>query len=180
MRWMLAEKMRQLNLTHRYDRFVVTRSDHYYECMQNISEFDISSLQPPEPKLYVPTGSGYRGYNDRFLVAGSGTIISALGILNSFFDRPISGKGYKKWYNVEIEQKVLWAGLGYRVVDIPRVMFTCAVASDVTRHKSASDPVPGVPGLLLKYEDEYPRAMKTCQNNLNKKISPAAQSQKRR
>lgn len=39
-RWFLTERIRELNWTSRYDRFVITRSDHFYLCQQDINKLD--------------------------------------------------------------------------------------------------------------------------------------------
>jgi uncharacterized membrane protein YgcG len=49
MRWFLSQRIQELQLTHIYDRFIITRTDHYYQCPH-----DISTLLPPLPLLLLP------------------------------------------------------------------------------------------------------------------------------
>lgn len=64
MRWVLANKIRELRLTDEYDRFVVTRSDQYYACPLDMDLYagdaatptrrSSSSLRKQRHRRYLP------------------------------------------------------------------------------------------------------------------------------
>jgi len=56
-RWFLSQEIIRHNITVLYDRFVVTRSDHYYLCQHNLSLLD------PD-YLWLPKGSNHGGVTD--------------------------------------------------------------------------------------------------------------------
>jgi len=73
-RYYLRQELQQMHeLLLRYDRFVVTRVDHFYLCNHNISE-----LEPGY--LWVPTGEDYEGVCDRHFVVDHEHILQALDV----------------------------------------------------------------------------------------------------
>jgi hypothetical protein len=73
-RWFAAQHIQRLNLTQQYDRFVVTRSDHYYACRHDLRLLD-------SQYMWVPKGEDYMGgITDRHLVCNAGQILPALDI----------------------------------------------------------------------------------------------------
>lgn len=73
-RWFISHKIAELKLLNKYDRFVVTRSDHYYLC-----EHNLTALDPTE--VWVPEGEEYGGITDRHVVAPAEKILQVLDIL---------------------------------------------------------------------------------------------------
>jgi hypothetical protein len=61
------------NLTEKYDRFVLNRSDQYYECAQNVSALD-------NKYIWVPEGQDYGGICDRQLIANSKDFVDLIDV----------------------------------------------------------------------------------------------------
>ncbi len=173
-RWFAAQNIKRLRLTHKYDRFVVTRSDHYYACRH-----DLKLLDPRF--MWVPTGEDYYGITDRHLVCNAGQILPALDIFPPVIKFP------EKYLcdsfiqmNPESLIKLRWQeeNLWKWVKRFDRVMFTCATEGDKTRWKWPA-PEKSVEGVYQKYEHEYISAHCNCKggpgsvlvNNATSRIS---------
>lgn len=157
-RWFLSNAIQRNDLTSRYDRFVLTRSDHYYLCMH-----DLSLLSQDD--LWIPSGEDYDGITDRHLVVSSRDVLDALDILPGLLKNPERYKDCisKKHCNPESLIKMRWESMGLdsRVRRFPRMMFTCATEGDTTRWKKMSSEI--VPeGVHLKYKAEYRDSHKNC------------------
>ena len=156
-RWFLSNKLQELNLIAKYDRFVVTRSDHYYLCPH-----DFRQLHPLY--MWVPRGQDYRGICDRHLVANRDHILKALDILPPLLLHP--DKYYKQLtkpnYNSERFLLHRWAeeGLTKWLRRFPRTMFTCATEFDTSRWSKGKFPVKE--GVFMKYPAEYEEAHEGC------------------
>ena len=165
LRWFLQEQIRRHGLTSQYDRFVVTRSDHYYECTHNASAFPVHGKQ-----LFVPEGQWYRGRTDRHLVVGNHNVLNALDVYPTFFATEwIQNYSEGGIMNTEILLHRVWREKGLAPQPFPRVMFTVARASDSTRWRRATVPVPHKENLFIKYPTdsgggpgEYTLAQRTC------------------
>lgn len=155
-RYFLSQKIQQLKLTEHYERFVITRSDHYYLCDHNLSKFD--------PKfMWVPHGERYGGVTDRHLVVSSDLVLQAIDILPNMMVK------HPDWFNwsdiyLNLERILLqsWTkmGLEKRLRRFKRVMFTCAVEGDPTRWRSRGELTKE--GVYLKYPKEYNRSRQVC------------------
>eukprot|EP00984_Skeletonema_dohrnii_P021188 scaffold10511_cov146-Skeletonema_dohrnii-CCMP3373.AAC.6 len=154
-RWFLYNHIKENNLTEKYDHFMVTRSDHYYQCIHNISEFSVGNRN-----LWIPPGQDYRGRTDRHLICGSDDVLDALDVFPTFMRS--NWVREKKGMNTEQLLSRVWEEKNLNVNYFDRVMFTTALPSDTTRWAWAKDPVPGVPGLLLKYPIEYDMVQDVC------------------
>ena len=149
------------NLLNKYDRFVLTRSDHYYSCIHDLDELD------PQ-YLWVPNGEDYSGITDRHVVMNRKQVLKVLNILPPIILKP---KQYMyKVLNPEILIKQRWIeeGLWSSVRRFDRMMFTCAVPGDISRWKSHSNSVLTSEGVYLKYKHEYDDAKTTCSKMLLK------------
>lgn len=157
-RWFLSNTIRQHNLTALYDRFIVTRSDHYYLCPHNLSELE-------DHYLWLPEGQNNRGVTDRHLVVNKEDLLPALDVLPAVLANP---ERYRKVLGIVsgnpekiLKQRWQELGLWQRVRRFPRMMFTCAMVGDTTRWKQKSDFL--VPeGVHLKYLKEYNASLATC------------------
>lgn len=154
----LRQHIMEHNLTEIYDRFVITRSDHYYQCIHNVAEFDVSGNN-----VWIPPGSDYQGFTDRHLIVGSHNVMDALDIYVPFllgeFNQEIK---YFRVLNPERLIKIAWQAKGLEVKYFNRTMFTCARKFDTTRWTVAKRPVPGEPCLLQKYKHEYRMVQEHC------------------
>lgn len=158
-RWFLSNEIQSNDLTNRYDRFVLTRSDHYYLCTH-----DLSLLSQDD--LWIPSGEDYDGITDRHLVVNSRDVLDALDILPELLKNPERYQDCisKKHCKPESLIKKRWQAMGLdsRVRRFPRMMFTCATEGDTTRWKKMSDEI--VPkGVHLKYKAEYRESQKNCE-----------------
>ena len=143
-----------------YDRFVVTRSDHYYACDHNVKTLD-------QRFLWVPKGEDYRsGITDRHVVANRAQILPALSILGPIIKYPHKhGSTAFSWLNPERlirhrwEREKLWEW----VRRFPRTMFTCAVPGDTSRWAAPEfNQEPAPEGVFPKYPMEYEEARCVC------------------
>ena len=158
-RYFVKQFLVQERLLERYDRFVLTRSDHYYGCPH-----DLTVLDPQY--MWVPVGEDYlRGITDRHLVANQAQIMAALSIFDPLVRHPdkYASKSFASSVNPELLIKMRWQqeGLWEWVRRFPRVMFTCAVVGDSTRwtqHGNQSTPE----GVFLKYPYEYEETRCVC------------------
>jgi hypothetical protein len=127
-----------------YDRYVMTRSDHYY-----ISDF------LPEVKsncLYIPQGEDYEGVTDRFLVADHKSFLMSL---RNIVDFVISNP--QKYTNIEQYLKNYYLSMNLDIHRIKRTMYCIGRADEQTRWRKPKIeyPVPNHPEYYLKYPAEY-------------------------
>jgi hypothetical protein len=160
-RWFVYNKIAELKLLKKYDRFVVTRSDHYYLC-----EHNLTALEPT--KVWVPEGEEWGGITDRHVVAPAEKILQVLDILPPLLRHPSEfikflGDMYHETNTTNAEKLLLrrWHMQGIIADKFPRMMFTCAVLGDRTRWWGPS-PRLGPHGVNLKYEGEYDQSKVTC------------------
>ena len=155
-RWFLVQHIQDLKLIEKYDTFVITRSDHYYQCMHNVSEFDVR-----DNTVWIPPGSDFLGRTDRHLIVSSENVLDALDIYPPLVRSELNATLIRE-LNPERLIKEVWDRKGLEVKYFPRTMFTCAIKSDTTRWKRAEKPVPGIPCLFQKYEEEYILVQENC------------------
>ena len=157
LRWFLSQHLKRDMILNKYDRFVVTRTDHYYLCPQPYTEFDLGGKN-----LWVPESEDYGGYNDRHLVVGSSNIMDALDIVPQLIGKTFR-YDYFKHYNSERFLKYSWSQKNFTVRRFPRGVFTCALAQD-QGWKQRFVPIDFVPGLFMKYPSEYDVALKCLED----------------
>jgi hypothetical protein len=161
-RWFIAQIIRQLGLTKKYDRFILTRSDHSYICPLNLSAMDNS-------QVWVPDGEDWRGICDRFFVANSSSILPALDMLPALFRNASSYADLLKKSNTNTETYLLrrWQEEDLSIGRFRRNMYVCAVEGDSTRWRQPEGFVSNT-GVLVKYGEEYNLSVDTCQLNTTK------------
>ena len=70
-RWFLSQHLLgNPDILNQYDRFVITRADHYYQCQHDFRDLDLSNNT-----VWIPQGEAYGGVTDRHLIV-SGPIFS--------------------------------------------------------------------------------------------------------
>lgn len=164
-RWFISMKIKDLGLQAAYDVFVITRSDHYYGCQHDISEFFDPSA------LWVPSGQEWGGFTDRHLVVGKDLVLKALDILPPFL-----GSSPHRWTNPEGVLKYIWEDVhGLSVKSFERVMFTVAGPTDTTRWRKPMNEIPCINGLRFKYIEEFFVTESICRNRFQ---AQEGQSQK--
>lgn len=137
-----------LDILKRYDKIIITRSDHFYL-------FD--HPQPStQPIIEVPTGEDWWGITDRHHVVDKTLVETYLCIARWWMQNVnVVDKQITKHHNSEQLIAVYFKELGLTYCRIKRCMVTIALKSDATRWKQASVEFPGYPGTLLKYPHEY-------------------------
>jgi len=152
LRWFVSNQIRQLNLTEQYDRFVVTRTDQFYECAHHVLLFDPQFVWLPEGEDYLG------GLEDRHLVASKDDIFKVLNTIEPVVRHP---ERYPSFTNPEQLLRFRFDEDSIRIKRFKRVMFLCAVPGDPTRWQHMEDG--SVPeGVHVKYLTEYEKAKQTC------------------
>lgn len=175
-RWFLSQYIRDYRLTELYDRFVVTRADHFYNCGH-----DLSTLS--DTKVWIPTGQDWHGVCDRHVVCSASHILDVLNVIPPLIENPesyaLTGPRMKfhKLTNTESFLKHRWEQMGImpRVGRFMRVMFVSAVDGDASG--SFIKPLEGyIPeGVIVKYPGEYSSSKTNCLNYmLDNNITPPA------
>jgi hypothetical protein len=156
-RWFLSQKIQELNLTEKYDRFIITRSDHYYLCRHDISHLS-------NDYLWTPKGSDCGGITDRHLIVSNKYVLKALNVLPLLLRRP---EKYSDILRIRSgnPEKVLWKSWKLQFIRgkhrrFERMMFTCGEDGDMTRWKKLGELVEE--GVRLKYIMEYNISHATC------------------
>ena len=176
LRYFASQHILQLNLTEQYERFIITRSDFYYGCVHNISDF-----MTDNDSLWVPEGEEYRGYTDRHLVTSHEHVLQALNILPVLLSGP--NPQFKSWlsseeYNHNPEQllKYVWQDIHHlQVKQFKRVMFTVGIPNvDSTRWSEATHSFPpdigDIQNLKIKYWNEYVLTNYECRSMKHKQF----------
>jgi hypothetical protein len=165
-RYYVQQLILKHDLLSKYDRFVVTRSDHFYQCRQDLGLLD-------NRFVWVPTEEDYRGICDRHVVCNSSMVMKVLNVLPSLIQTP---ELYRPLSQIKEDnpERFLWrawnaTGVAPVVRRFHRTMFTLRqVSVDGTRGQSASySNLPGDSflnqrGLRVKYAHEYYSAHCTC------------------
>jgi hypothetical protein len=156
-RWFLSQKIQELKLTEKYDRFIITRSDHYYLCRHDISHLS-------NEYLWTPKGSDCGGITDRHLIVSNKYVLKALNVLPLLLERP---EKYEDILRIRSgnPEKVLWKSWKLQLLKdrhrrFERMMFTCGEDGDMTRWKKLGELVEE--GVRLKYMMEYNISHATC------------------
>ena len=155
-RWFLANNIMESDILNRYDTFVVTRTDHFYQCPHYFTQLDYSNNT-----LWVPEGEEYGGYSDRYYAISKNNLLVSLDIIERLFREPFE-HDYDKHANSERFTKYVWDSNGFNVKSFPRVMFTTASKYDSSRWMQGHGEVRGVPNLLHKYKKEFTLTQDNC------------------
>jgi hypothetical protein len=165
-RYYLYSAIKQYKLDEKYDRFIITRTDHYYSCPHDISE-----LQPAE-HVFIPQGEDYFGICDRHTVLHSSNVASVLDVLRPLIAFPEEYSIPLGFYPSGPEQ-ILYRTMTRMhqihpsmIHRFPRVMFTCGDAShqDMSRYifRPDSNHLVYPEFVRYKYYAEYRGSKKTC------------------
>lgn len=156
----LIEYIERLNLTDHYDRFVLTRSDHYYTCSHPLSILDARYL-------WVPSGEDYGGVTDRHWVMNRHHLIPALRVLSNLIFHHERLFATKLVINPELLIRSTWimeSLYPHQVRRFPRMMYTGFVAGvDGTRWKNQKEKWGrSEHGVHIKYISEHTFARCFC------------------
>ncbi|KAL7539681.1 hypothetical protein ACHAXR_010778 [Thalassiosira sp. AJA248-18] len=155
-RWFLVQRILEHDILNKYDRFVVTRNDHFYLCPHHFSKLDLRN-----DTIWIPEGEDWGGYTDRHLVVGKENLLDSLDIMPQLIEKPFVFE-HGKHHNTERFVKSVWASKNLTVKKFPRVMFTCCTNFDSGWKKAKIGS--GIPNVLAKYMEEYHLAMRCLQS----------------
>lgn len=148
------------DILKKYDRIILTRSDHYYLAPHPIL---------PLGFLHIVEGENYDGITDRHHIFDSNMMENVLGICDYLcspdnFEHLLRVRHSNQRRGLNPE-RTLFAffqsnGIDAKIRRFKRVQFTVAESQDSTRWKAAKGAFmeSKSPTLMLKYESEYHRA----------------------
>jgi hypothetical protein len=165
-RWFLTERIRELNWKSRYDRFVITRSDHFYLCPHDINELDPYFM-------WVPQGQTWGGVTDRYLVVNASNVLEALNILPPLLKNPSRYSNYlQRKVNTEHFLAMRWREQSLfpdKRNKFPRTMFVCMAREDaLTSWKPLGIEV--FPGVFTKYHIEFSTSQQACRMSRQERL----------
>lgn len=146
------------NLTAKYDQFIITRSDHFYECDHEF--LDTSKSR----HVYVPHGEEYGGVTDRHILIGRDDVLASLDVVKYCLS---NRKLLEQHPGLNPERLLLLyykdIRLYPKIIKFDRSFYTVKQSEDSTRWASGNQQHPGNrQGLFLKYADEYKQTQITC------------------
>jgi hypothetical protein len=119
-RHLVLKMILEKGLDKKYDRFIITRSDHFY----GAPDTDINTLD--SDFVWIPEGEDWRGYCDRHWILSSKHLVPCLDLLKPIFCE--SKKLYDLMkdrfnWNSESYIKFVWDLRNIQVKRFPRVQF---------------------------------------------------------
>ena len=131
-RWWLCNNLRMHGLLDKYDWFIMTRSDNFFE----YDHVKLSELDPDY--IYMPESEDYGGIQDRHIVVSKKLVLAALDIADPMIhhaDDTFDGLYPLQPINIERYQKYVYdcRGLTGRIVRFPRMMYLVKGAADSSR-----------------------------------------------
>jgi len=126
-----------------YDRYVLTRADHYY-----VSN-DLPEVKPG--RIYLPEGEEYGGVTDRFSVADREAFLQSLLVIPFIIQNP------NLYGNVEKYLDLFYRSSGLGIVKFRRTMYTIGRVDEQTRWRGVTGKKAphGGGDYFLKYPSEY-------------------------
>ena len=131
-RWWLVKNLQLYGVLDKYDWFILTRSDNFFE---------FSHVRPHEldpDYIYMPESEDYGGFQDRHIVVSRKFVVEALDLATHMIHRPddvFDGLYPIQPVNIEKYQKFVFdrMGLSDRVVRFPRMMYLVKGPEDKSR-----------------------------------------------
>lgn len=147
-----------------YDRFVITRTDFYYECDHDLRPLDSNFI-------WIPAGMDWGGINDRHMIVNKAQLKNSLTIIDPIVRSPEryhqfassrASEGLETNPEVLLLERLTENKQSARIRRFDPMMFTVALPTDPTRWtRHGEERVPGE-DVLVKYPREYNLATKTC------------------
>lgn len=150
-------------LLKKYDRFIITRSDYYYE----LAHPKLENLDPNF--IWIPEGEDYEGITDRHAVVSKEHVIDFLSTLDHLVQHPESFIPFLNEY-INIERMLLihfqMLGLDKKIKRYDPISYLIKSENDHSRYSGNNIYLPklskpGKPKIFCKYKDEYDNAQKT-------------------
>lgn len=166
--WSLRYQVKKLltpEILHKYDRYIVTRTDFLYVCDHPLPRLD-------SRYIWTPFGQEWQGINDRHAVASRTTILPYLEIIEELLSSPL--EWYTKlsaiprpWWGPE---NIMWeyfqlTGWSRIIRKFYHPAFLVAEPGvDQTLWRVPGKPHPDIPhpGIHVKYEEELRLAQMAC------------------
>lgn len=151
-RWLLREKLIENELVEKYDYFIITRSDYYWDSPHPKYVFEDGD------SIYLPEGESYGGLSDRHMVIPKKHVLKALDVTYRMVNAPgrtfDAMRTHREWnlekylkFHFVIEKifdKVKW---------FPRNVY--AVRSDTANTRWAVGYFEPEVNMVVKYQSEY-------------------------
>lgn len=154
-RWFLLKNLIDHDLIHKYDRFVITRSDFIYQLPHPKVE------QMDEQNIWVPDSEHYHGYTDRHVVLSRTNLEPYLNILNNIVLRSHEYFSKMKVFNCwNLERLIKFHlyqnNVGHLVKEFPYVMYSVRNIDGTSRWSQGV--FSSQLGYYIKYESEYEKS----------------------
>ena len=159
-RWLVQQKINQLNLIARYDYMVLSRADQMHIC-------DHPPISKTE-RVTVPFGLEYGGWPDRHSFGSISVMNKAINITTELVcdtDRwlPILRSMNSQLFNPEQVLKIIWDNNQLMVTQVNRTMFTVRSSTDPTRWSwGQEDPLTQPYNITVKYPEELELVKLQC------------------
>ena len=145
MRYFVKEFILEHSLTDQYDRFIITRTDHYY----------LSDHPVLDDKFeWIPTGEDYGGICDRHLIVRKKNVVKALDVLIWCLKLKRTLPG-----NPEFIELNYFRVIGLNIKRFDRTFFLVKTKDDMTRWGVCETYIDQL-GLYVKYNREYTLSLK--------------------
>jgi hypothetical protein len=150
MRYFVKELIEEQKLLDKYDRFIITRSDHYYE-------FDHATDLSNE-NIWIPEGEDYGGITGRHIVLNKDHVMTSLDIIPWCLRKREKFEG-----NPERLLKYFYTNIGIlpKIKRFTRSFFIVKTKTDQTRWGGKNGIFVKDIGLMSKYTNEYKLCMKS-------------------
>jgi hypothetical protein len=152
-RWLLLHGLQQDRVLHRYDRFVITRSDFIWLCPHPpLSILDRGAI-------WFPNGEHNEGLNDRHVVVSRADVVNCLNVIEDVLLHPSAlyeEMKYRRYWDNEklLAHHLRRRGLLEKVKIFPYVMYLARSVCDESPTWSRGRYEPAV-GHFVKYEKEF-------------------------
>jgi hypothetical protein len=141
------------HIIDKYDRIILTRSDHFY-----ISQHPVLSNN----NIWIVEGEDYNGITDRHHIFPSSLADEMLGVVE-YMDTENGYQTIKNLNNPNPEMILYHSFRHYNILNkikrFKRCQFTVATHSDTTRWRKGLIKLPNHENLLIKYSNEYTTAI---------------------
>ncbi len=150
-REIVAAKIRELNLTSRYDAFLLTRTDYVYRCEHTFWRLDRDAI-------WVREGEEYGGYSDRYVYAFGELFLEALNVAARVCDLSDATD-----LNLETLQKRHWEKLGLKILKTSVPAFSVRTSTDPTSWSIGEfdDEIDDF-NVTVKYKSEMDMSRRVC------------------
>jgi hypothetical protein len=137
------------SVINKYERIILTRSDHFYIAPHPVLDND---------NIWIVEGEDYGGITDRHHIFPSNLLDEMLGVVE-YMNTENGYKTIEKLNNPNPEMILYNSFKEYNILDkikrFKRCQFTVATYSDSTRWMKACMKLPNYKNLLIKYPNEY-------------------------